>query len=342
MSGLHPALFAIGIALLCLVVAAVYLLTHARRRARTQAGISALAELKWREFAHLVLEALRRDGYVEEDIERQPGDSGFDFVLARNGERFLLSCKHGRTFRLGESSVRDFATAVRMHSAGGGIIATLGSIEGFAREIASANQIEVLDGGQLWERVQQFMPERVVQQIDQQVGRESKRRLGLAGAASLTLGAVVFVALANQVGTPPTGSPAVAARAPAGTPVGSPAAQPPVPTQSAPTPAATPEANGPDTSLDAGEGVDSEGVDQRRRAAALGLATLPGFASAAWSTRSTLVLELAENDTSNENIDPLVAEACRLLTQHEDLRFTRVQLEPPPGVDSPVRWRQCR
>ena len=37
----------------------------------------------------------------------------------------------------------------------------------------------------------------------------------------------------------------------------------------------------------------------------------------------------------------LIDEICRLITQYEELRYTRVQMEPPAGSNLPVRWRLC-
>lgn len=326
MLGLHPVVIAALIAATAIGSSAAYLLTHSRRKARQRAGIEALAQLKWREFAQLVLEALRRDGFVEEDLERQPGDSGFDFVLERKGERVLLSCKHGRTFRLGEVVVRDFATAVRMHGFSGGIIATLGSIEGFAREVAEANQVSVLDGTQLWERVAPLMPATVTDRIQKHTHEEARRQLGIATAASLTLGAVVFVSLAGlQERGPAQGELAMRNALP-------------VPTITAPRPAPLDHGTASRDPLE----LDDQALAARRVSAARSLATMPGLMGADWSTRSTLVLSLAQLDTRSEVIDPLVDEACRTLVQYEELRYTRLQLEPAPGHDSPVRWRQCR
>lgn len=325
MLGLHPVVIAAFVAATAVGLSAAYLLTHARRKARERAGIEALAQVKWRDFAHLVLEAMRRDGYVEEDLERQPGDSGFDFVLAREGERVLLSCKHGRTFRLGEAVVRDFATAVRMHGVSGGIIATLGSIEGFAREVAEANHIDVIDGAQLWQRVAPLMPDPVTEHIRHHTQAEAQRRLGIATAASLTLGAAVFLALAGVQDRTATFE--VTAHSAL-----------PIPSATAPRPAPLNQVNGRTDPLE----LDDQALNHRRLTAARSLANMPALMQADWSTRSTLVLSLAEQDTRNEVIEPLVDEACRLLVQYEELRYTRLQLEPAPGRESPVRWRQCR
>ena len=61
--------------------------------------------------------------------------------------------------------------------------------------------------------------------------------------------------------------------------------------------------------------------------------------SAAWSTQSTLLVSVKETDGKDE---ALIEESCRILTQYEELRFSRIQIEPPASSQVPVRWRQCQ
>ena len=58
-----------------------------------------------------------------------------------------------------------------------------------------------------------------------------------------------------------------------------------------------------------------------------------------WSTQSTLVVGLAREDGIDAGI---VNEACAILVEYEELRYTRLQLEPPAGTTGQVRWRQCQ
>ena len=107
---------------------------HRRRLAETDAGVAALAGMKWRECVGLVLQALGEKGFREAPSSRQPGDGGTEFLLVKGDERCLLSYKHGTAYRLGEANVRDFANAVQLQGATRGILVTLGSAEGFARD----------------------------------------------------------------------------------------------------------------------------------------------------------------------------------------------------------------
>lgn len=318
---LSPALAAIFVGLASGI--AIYLLfgVRGRRQAESHAGVDVLAAMRWREFAHLVLEALRRQGYVEEDVERQPGDSGFDFVLGRDGERFLLACKQGRAYRLGEQAVREFATAIRMQGAMGGVLVTLGQVEGFAREVAVAHRIELIDGETLWQRVSPLLPQELRHGVHQQAESASNRRLALGALGSVTLALAVF-ALMEPESEPALATAGIVSNrplqpAPLAQPGHSTAAElPPLPKLS-----------------------EAE-FNERRVAAAQLVGRLPHVDSASWSTRSTLVIAL--RDTPDGGTADPVEESCRILVQYEELRFTRLQIEPPPGKDAPVRWRQCR
>ena len=91
-----------------------------------------------------------------------------------------------------------------------------------------------------------------------------------------------------------------------------------------------------------------QGLASRRREAELALrradaagkiAGISQVNSATWSTQSTLVLSLAHSDGKDV---ALVTEACDMLSRYEELRYMRLQLEPPPGSNYRVRWRMCQ
>src|SRR5690606_2778307 len=65
------------------------------------------------------------------------------------------------------------------------------------------------------------------------------------------------------------------------------------------------------------------------------LAGTPGVISGIWLTRSTLSIERSADDAT---VWPLI---CREVERYPALRTTRIQLNPRPGTDEPVRWRQC-
>ena len=63
---------------------------------------------------------------------------------------------------------------------------------------------------------------------------------------------------------------------------------------------------------------------------------MPGITRAYWLTRATLVIDRSGSD---QMVWPLI---CGELERYPPLRASRVQLNPRPGSDEPVRWRQCR
>jgi hypothetical protein len=66
------------------------------------------------------------------------------------------------------------------------------------------------------------------------------------------------------------------------------------------------------------------------------LARTQGVVSGIWLTRSTLSVERSGDDAE---VWPLI---CQELERYPALRTVRVQLNPRPGVEESVRWRQCR
>src|SRR3546814_4752230 len=91
--------------------------------------------MSWREFIHLVLDALARRGYARVFNREDPsGDN--DYTLERDGKHYLLSCKHDSAFVLGGPQVVELASEIRLANAAGGILATQGTISADARPAA--------------------------------------------------------------------------------------------------------------------------------------------------------------------------------------------------------------
>jgi hypothetical protein len=66
------------------------------------------------------------------------------------------------------------------------------------------------------------------------------------------------------------------------------------------------------------------------------LSAVPGITRAYWLTRATLVIDRSGSD---QMVWPLI---CSELERYPPLRNVRVQLNPRPGSEDAVRWRQCR
>ena len=338
MSGMSPLIVALAVTLAAFVVSHWWFGVLRRRKAETSAGIRALAGMKWRECAGLVLQALGEKGYVEAPSSRQPGDGGTEFLLSKGDDRVLLGYKHGTAYRLGEANVRDFANAVQLQGANNGILVTLGTAEGFARDLARRYGVDLIDGRSLWPQVEPFAPSTLVEDIRLQAANEIRRGQRMGVFASIGLGLVVFLVGSLLTGGEPdrfdlAGKPAAAPAAAA-----APAPAAPTPELS-PQDAASQAASAEMKELEAIARLTDQERAQRRLTAAARVADLEEANSAIWSTLSTLNISLV-----NENgIDTgLVNEACAILIEYEELRFTRLQLDPPPSSNVPVRWRQCQ
>src|SRR6185436_3553327 len=70
------------------------------------AGLKLLRSYKWRELAQLLLQSLRRRGYEPAETERMPGDGGFDLLVQRGTDRYLVQCKQGAHL-VGAADVRN-------------------------------------------------------------------------------------------------------------------------------------------------------------------------------------------------------------------------------------------
>lgn len=352
MSGLPPLILAIATTLAALAGSFWWFGVHRRRKAETKAGIQALAGMKWRECAGLVLQALGEKGYREAPYSGQPGDGGTEFVVLKDGQRCLVGYKHGTAYRLGEANVRDFANAVQLQGASSGMLVTLGSAEGFARDLARRYEVDLIDGPSLWPQVEPFAPAAIIESVREQAASETRRGKQLGVAGSLVLGLLVYFgawfaqqepASANIVASAPGVPAQPAATAPTA------AAEDPAPAPEADlTPAAT-EAEPVDEAsrqvaearriLEEVENLTDEERSQRRATAAARVAILDEVKAAMWSTQSTLVVSMARPDSMDRG---LVNDACAILVEYEELRYSRLQLEPPPGSEVPVRWRQCQ
>ena len=354
MPGLSPLVVAVVATVLALGASSWWFGVHRRRLAETRAGIQALAGMKWRECAGLVLQAMEEKGYKELPSSRQPGDGGAEFLLVKGDERCLLGYKHGTAYRLGEANVRDFANGVQLQGATSGMLVTLGTAEGYARDLARRYGVDLTDGTTLWPQVEPFAPPQMVVAIREQAADEIRKGQRLGIASSVVLGLVVFAAGSLlQPGEPelpaPVAAPASAPASPAAP--AEPAVGTDAPAETVATAApATPEPSRftDEASRQADEALrelkevaaltEQERI-QRRLAAASAVAELEQADTAAWSTQSTLVIRMARPD----GIDlGLVNEACAVLVQYEELRYSRLQLEPPAGSTAPVRWRQCQ
>lgn len=301
-----------------------------RRQVEAELGVQALAGLKWREGIAVVLDALRREGY---EVDESASVAGTETLLLKGDERVLLDYKHGTSYCLGSTTVNEFFATLRMRGAHRGILATLGSLEP-GTAAAAGPSVHLLDGPHLWARVRGHLPEAMLDSIQREAVNGTRRGLWAGAAASLVLAGVAFMAverLPTALAAPGTGS-STGAIAPSN----------PMPPQASPTAPtndlALQRLNATAAAMAEVAKLSPEQLARRRADAARQVSGLPQVDGAAWSAQRTLLLVLNRTDGKDE---ALIAEACRILLQHEEMRYTRIQLNPPADSPQAVRWRLC-
>lgn len=329
----HPVLLSLIAALLAGLGMSFALGTWRSGRREAAAGMNALCGLKWREFAHLVEDVLQERGFTRLQEERGPGDGGIDLLMVRGSSRYLVQCKNGAAHRVTEPGMRDLAAAVELQGAEGAVLATTGQVDPGAMQFASTHRIEVLAGEELWRQIRPFLPHDLREDVRVRSRSDAIKRLGLSAVAAALVGLLAAALLpAPGTGTGPDSGPSSAAAAAAPAPV---AESGRAGNARAAASAETRPALDPNLS--------EEQLAARRAAVAMELRNNPIVANAVWSTRSTLVITLRQ---ANAGVtDVLFDEACRIVLQHEEQRFSRLQIESPaPDADGAptVRWKQCR
>ena len=280
-------------------------------RDETAAGLVALSAMSWREFIHLVLEVLARRGYGRVVDREAPAGDG-DYTLVRNGAHWLLSCKHGSAFVLGNATVNELASNMRLQSAQGGLLVTQGRIAEEARAPAKLQRIELLDGATLWPEIRDLVPPGQLAAIRAGAAERARQRVLAAWLLALLAGIATFMLLPRAEPPPADSAPPAAGVRPAAATAGA----PPAAASSVPPDEAT--------------------VQRQRAELARAISTLPMVDRAGWSTSSNLVVLLLETDSD------AFAAICPLVESYPALSSSRIQLNPPQGSSAQVRFRQCR
>jgi serine/threonine protein kinase len=317
------------VALIGLLMTGFWFGVHRRHKDECEAGILSLANMKWRDCIGLLLEAMGRDGYKGESSSKPTGDGGTEFVLLRGNERVLVGFKLGSTYQISDANVREFANGLQMQGTKTGILLTLGSAEGSARDIAKRYGIELIDGATIWPKVRQLLPPNVMDHVRLQVAAQSRKGLWIGSIGSILIGAMTFLVAAESS---PEGNAGIS------TVMAAPVARTVKAAAPAPTDAAVlKRITAANATMDDVDKMSEQQRNQRRVDAAKQVSVIPQVAHAAWPTQSTLQVSLRQTDGTDAN---LIDEICRTLAQYEEMRFTRLQIDPPDHQD--VRWRQCK
>ena len=240
--------------------------------------------MRWRDFIHLVLDALIRRGYERIFEPNADGEDG-EYVLERDGQRFLLSSKHGAAYVLGSTAIAEFAKSIRLRNLAGGLLVTPGQFAPEALPLARAQRIELLDGPTLWPELRPLLPEEQRNVISAPALARTRQHVLLAWGGGFVLGAALFVLMHRQdevtmqSATAPSPAPAQSA---------SPAAPPRRTTTKPQVPSAPPHRSKNSTMPQ---------LQERRKRAAEAISRLPMIDRAIWETQSTLLVHLLDDGT---------------------------------------------
>lgn len=142
------------IPLLCLLGAAASAIRRVRGQRLFDNGTrnptaEFLAGISWQEFERLVSEAFRRKGYRVTETGGAQADGGVDLVLRRDGETFLVQCKHWRAQAVSVQVVRELYGVMAARGAAGGFVVTSGVFTPPAKDFARGRNIALIDGAKL-------------------------------------------------------------------------------------------------------------------------------------------------------------------------------------------------
>ncbi len=310
-----------------------------RGKTENQHGLAALAGMRWREFSQIVRSAMSEQRQLHELLNiDENGDRGTssDFLMEGH-ERWLISCKHGRAYRLGAANIEEMATAQQLTGAVRGVLITEGRVERDGHAAAQKHGIEVLDERNLWRALAPFVPEDTRQTVVGIARREAVRQTGIAALGALTFGLLVglgYQTLLDRRSAAAEDGVAHLTAGDDGKRTGNAANSTTETNDAAATQA--PAADVPMAAEDLIEDPDDATLLRYQQAVSKKLAHTPGVVSGIWLTRSTLSVERSADDAT---VWPRI---CREVERYPALRTSRIQLNPRPGTDEPVRWRQCR
>ncbi|WP_323153677.1 restriction endonuclease [Stenotrophomonas maltophilia] len=331
-----PWILALLSALLTCSLAVVYLWWIKRRQKEMQLGLQALAGMHWREFSVLVKRMLREQRGLRElnDPAEESREPSSDFLLSDGPNQWLVSCKHGLAYRIGTAAVNELGAAARLAGAKGGVLLTEGRMERDGRSAAEKQAVEVLDGPRLWPLLQPYLPAEIETRVRASARHEALRRIAIAALGAVTLGLLVGLSL-QGLHVQDTAPVAEVAPPPAPVAPAVEAAPEPAPAPATTPPAAAPAPAAPSADARSNPNPDAATLERFQADLSRALAGKPGIASGVWLTRQTLAI----NRTGE--LDAVWPQVCEEVLHYPALRNVRIQLNARPGVDEPVRWRQC-
>lgn len=107
--------------------------------------LAALRDMSWENFSLVVSEAYRRQGYAVTEAR----DGAYDFELAKDGRRTLVSCRRWKVNSVGIGPLQALAAAVNRVDAYNAICIAAGDFSANARDYAASQPIALVTGEEL-------------------------------------------------------------------------------------------------------------------------------------------------------------------------------------------------
>lgn len=109
----------------------------------------ALAKMSWQDFERLMGQWFKTQGYDVVQAGGAHADGGIDIELRKDGELYLVQCKHWRAWKVPVDTVRDLYGVMTSRGAAGGFVVTSGRFTSPAEEFAEGRVISLIDGEKL-------------------------------------------------------------------------------------------------------------------------------------------------------------------------------------------------
>ncbi len=112
-------------------------------------GSVGIDRMSSRDFEMLIRESFRQRGYDVVETGGNGADGGYDLILKKGGERFLVQCKQWRSRQVRVPIVRELFGVMAAEKAQGGFVVTSGTFTYDAKDFARGRNIELIDGAGL-------------------------------------------------------------------------------------------------------------------------------------------------------------------------------------------------
>lgn len=115
-----------------------------------QLQLETLSNMPWPVFSEKIIQNLTKQGY---SVSRLESGKGADFLVSRNDQKIIVAAKKWKAANLGESELHQLNKTKQLHQADAAWYITIGNVSNKAVLFANKNQIELLQGISLIERL---------------------------------------------------------------------------------------------------------------------------------------------------------------------------------------------